>query len=163
MFCLPPVIQQALHDIDMRTGSTITAITSDSLLKPSTKSTYLVRSLVDEAINSSQLEGASTTRHVAKEMIRQGREPVDESEQMIYNNYLAMQFIGELKGVELTPAVVMQLHSLLVEKTLEQSKAGVFREHDDQVLVVGNENNVLNSRRTWKENALRLNKRERSL
>ena len=44
---------------------------------------YVVRSLLEEAITSSQLEGAVTTREVAKEMIRSGRKPRDISEQMI--------------------------------------------------------------------------------
>ena len=47
-------------------------------------------SLVEESITSSQLEGAATTREVAKEMIRSGRSPRDKSEQMIFNNYQAM-------------------------------------------------------------------------
>lgn len=54
---------------------------------PSTRDTYLFKSLVEEAITSSQLEGASTTRKVAKTMIQEGRAPRDRSERMILNNY----------------------------------------------------------------------------
>ena len=51
---------------------------------------YLVNSLIEEAIRSSQLEGASTSRVVAKEMIRSGRPPINRSERMILNNYRAL-------------------------------------------------------------------------
>ena len=44
---------------------------------------YLVNSLMEEAIRSSQLEGATTTRRVAKELLRSGREPKDRGERMI--------------------------------------------------------------------------------
>jgi len=47
------------------------------------------------ALCSSQLEGAATTREVAKEMICTGRPPRDTSEQMILNNYMTMQRITD--------------------------------------------------------------------
>lgn len=52
---------------------------------------YLVNSLMEEAIRSSQLEGATTTRRVAKELLRTGREPKAQSERMILNNYRGRQ------------------------------------------------------------------------
>jgi len=69
----------------------------DQITNPSTRDQYYVGSLIEEAITSSQLEGATTTRPVAKEMIRSGRQPRDESERMILNNYRTMQRIGELR------------------------------------------------------------------
>ena len=140
-FCLPPIIHEALHEIDMRTGGTISS--SNSLLNPHTKSTYLIKSLVDEAINSSQLEGAATTRNVAKKMIRQGRPPRDKSEQMIFNNYVAMCFIEEIKGEKLNSQIVLGLHRMLVEDTLPDTQSGVFRKEEDVIQVVDRENNVL--------------------
>ncbi len=56
---------------------------------------FLVNSLMEEAIRSSQLEGATTSRVVAKEMLRSGREPTDRSERMILNNYRALQFMRD--------------------------------------------------------------------
>ena len=44
-----------------------------SILNSHMKNTYLFNSLAEESINSSQLEGASTTWRVAKEMLRQKR------------------------------------------------------------------------------------------
>ena len=104
---------------------------------PHTRDTYLVGSLIEEAINSSQLEGASTTRNVAKEMLRQGRKPKDHSEQMIFNNYQAMQFIRDYKQEKLTPAMILHLHRILTEETLDDAdKAGQYRDADDDIHVV---------------------------
>ena len=50
---------------------------------------------MEEAIRSSQLEGATTSRRVAKELLRSGRAPKDRSERMIANNYRALQFMRE--------------------------------------------------------------------
>ena len=53
--------------------------------------------MIEEAITSSQLEGAATTREAAKEMLREGRPPRDRSEKMILNNYQTMQMIANIK------------------------------------------------------------------
>lgn len=111
---------------------------------PHTRDTYLVGSLIEEAISSSQLEGASTTRNVAKEMLRQGRKPKDHSEQMIYNNYQAMQFIREYKEEQLTPSMILQLHRILTEATLEEAdKMGQYRDVGDDIHVVDASESVL--------------------
>ncbi len=64
---------------------------------------FLVNSLMEEAIRSSQLEGATTSRRVAKEMLRTGREPRDRGERMIANNYRALQFMREEMGEQARP------------------------------------------------------------
>jgi hypothetical protein len=53
--------------------------------------------MIEEAITSAQLEGASTTREIAKDMIQKGLEPKDKSQQMILNNYLLMKKAVEKK------------------------------------------------------------------
>ena len=109
----------------------------EPITNPQVRNTYLIKSLVEEAITSSQLEGAATTKKVAKEMIRQGRAPKDKSEQMIFNNYHAMRFIQEFKGETLTPSMVFELHRRLTEGTLDNpEKAGVFRTDEDNIQVV---------------------------
>ena len=52
---------------------------------------------MEEAISSSQMEGATTTRKVAKDMLRNNLTPRSRSEQMIYNNYNSIRFIVEHK------------------------------------------------------------------
>ena len=102
-----------------------------------TREGYLVHALMEEAISSSQLEGASTTRKVAQEMLRQGRQPRDRSEQMILNNYHAMQFVQQNKQEVLTPAMIFELHRLVTEKTLDDPHvAGRLRSQEERVQVI---------------------------
>lgn len=133
-FATPDKILRELHWLDRYAAGNIQS--SDAITNTQTRNTYLIRSLIEEAINSSQLEGASTTRDVAKEMIRQDRTPTDKSEQMILNNYHAMQFIGEIKDEALTPSIVFELHQLLTRDTLDESEVGRFRSSDDDIHVV---------------------------
>jgi Fic family protein len=90
---------------------------------------------MEEAISSSQMEGASTTRKVAKEMLRKEISPRSRSEQMIYNNYVSIRFIVENKDKPLTKELLQQIHSLMTYKTLENPEdEGRFRENDNIVV-----------------------------
>ncbi|MGZ4981117.1 MAG: Fic family protein [Methylobacter sp.] len=134
-FCMIDSIYRDLHWIDQNAAGRIGM--DKPVTNPHTRDTYLVGSLIEESISSSQLEGASTTRNVAKEMLRQGRKPKDHSEQMIFNNYQAMQFIREYKEEKLTPAMILQLHRILTEATLDDAgKAGQYRDAGDDIHVV---------------------------
>lgn len=93
---------------------------------------YLVNSLMEEAIRSSQLEGATTSRRVAKELLRSGREPKDRSERMILNNYRGLQFMRESIGATLTPAAVLDLHRILTEGTLDNPDAAGRLQRPDE-------------------------------
>ena len=98
---------------------------------------FLVNSLMEEAIRSSQLEGATTSRVVAKEMLRSGREPVDRSERMIANNYRALQFMREEMGKSLSTESVLELHRILTEGTLrDPSAAGRMQLPDEPRVAV---------------------------
>jgi Fic family protein len=141
-FCMTDSIYRDLHWIDQNAAGRIGM--DKPVTDPHTRDTYLVGSLIEEAISSSQLEGASTTRNVAKDMLRQGRKPKDHSEQMIFNNYQAMQFIREYKQEKLTPAMILQLHRLLTDATLDDvNKAGQYRDAGDDIHVVDASESVL--------------------
>ena len=56
-------------------------------------------------------------------MIRTKRKPRDKSEQMIYNNYQAMQFIREIKDETLTTNIIFELHRILTKDTLDDPDA----------------------------------------
>jgi Fic family protein len=119
-------LHQQLHEIDRGAGQYLT--TNEPIANPQTRDKYLISSLINEAITSSQLEGAVTTRAVAKEMIRTGRKPHDRSERMILNNYRTMERIRELKSEKLSKELVFDLHKSVTESTLENnSAAGRFR------------------------------------
>ena len=86
---------------------------------------YLISSLIEEAITSSQLEGASTTHQVAKDMLRTGRRPRTRDERMIVNNYLGMLRVRELRDEPLTPELICEFHKIITDGTLEdQAKCG---------------------------------------
>jgi Fic family protein len=128
------LILEELHRIDFEAGG---LIGMPDQLTTEARDRYYIRSLMEEAITSSQLEGAATTRQVAKEMIRSGRAPRDRSEQMILNNFLTMKRIGELKDRPLTKKLVCEVHRLITADTLDDpSTAGRFRVGDERVCVV---------------------------
>ncbi|WP_311588450.1 Fic family protein [Varibaculum massiliense] len=80
---------------------------------------FIYNGLTDEAIYSAQLEGASTSRRVARQLLEQNREPRDLSERMIVNNYLAMENLQDLLGVKATPDFIKELHRTVTEGTLD--------------------------------------------
>ena len=133
-FAVPEMVMEELYQIDLGAGGL--ASLPEPITNPHTRDKYLVSSLMEEAITSSQLEGAVTTREVAKEMIRTGRKPRDTSERMILNNYVTMRHIRELKSAKLSPELVFQIHRLVTDKTLEDpTAAGRFRRPDEKRVV----------------------------
>ncbi|MGB5413767.1 MAG: Fic family protein [Polyangiales bacterium] len=118
---------------------------AEQVTNPSVRDRYIVNSLIEEAITSSQLEGASTTRKVAKQMLRSGRKPRDRSEQMILNNYEAIQYVRTILDEELKPEHVLQLHEIVTRDTLDEpEKAGTLRTpEDDDVAVYDNDDQKL--------------------
>ena len=133
-FAVPESMLQELHRLDLGAGGVMTL--PEQITNPKTRDRYLVSSLIEEAITSSQLEGAATTRKVAQEMIRSGRKPRDTSEQMILNNYTTMRRIGELKALELTPGLVFEIHRLITEGTMDDpTAAGRLRTADERRFV----------------------------
>ena len=98
----------------------------------------------DEAIHSSQLEGAATTTEDAREMLRKNRKPRTDGEKMIANNYAAMQFIREEAGArKLTPALLLELHDIVTRDTLPASECGSFRRRDNIVVQDPSDGTVL--------------------
>lgn len=116
-YCLPDDVLKAVDDITRRASGTIAV--DERVTSPGSKDRYLVNSLIEEAITSSQLEGAATTRKVAKEMLRAGRKPRSHGERMIVNNFLAMQHVSELQDAEMTPDLVREIHRIVTDGTLD--------------------------------------------
>ena len=95
---------------------------------------YIINSFMEEAIASSILEGAATTRKVAKEMLRKGRKPKNSSEQMVVNNYEAMNYILEHRDDPLTPDLILEIHRLVTKGTIDSDAVGQFRTNNDIVV-----------------------------
>jgi Fic family protein len=127
-----PSFTKLLHYID-RDAAGLT-----ELEKPATKDAqrYVINSLMEEAIASSQLEGAATTRKDAKRMLRTNSKPKTIDERMILNNYLAMQNIKAKRYEKLTPELILEMHRIIVKDTLKDGGewGGRFREDNETVV-----------------------------
>jgi Fic family protein len=130
-----------LHRIDRDAGGLLSSF--EPLQDSVTREVYLVNSLMEEAITSSQLEGAATTREQAAQMLRSGRDPATVGERMVLNNYRVIQQIRALDG-PLTPRQVLELHHTLVDGTLEAPDgAGRYRRPGERIVVRDEEGQVL--------------------
>ena len=110
---------------------------TDAIPSAAMQERYLIRSLMEEAMTSSQLEGASTTTSIAKELLRSGRQPRDHSERMIVNNYLAMLELKRWLNKPLTPDVVFEIHRLLTNGTMKNDgESGRFRTDSEDIGVL---------------------------
>lgn len=123
-----PMLEK-LHRFDLYMGG---IMQTDSLIPADDRTRYLVGSIMEEAIASSQLEGAATTREVAKDMLRKKRKPRNTSERMIFNNYQTIQYILEHKSQALTPEMLCQIQARMTQDTLENAAhEGRFRLNDE--------------------------------
>ena len=122
---LTSYIQQDLHHFDLKLmgGLYKNSITLQD------QEEYFKNSLLEEAIASSQIEGAATTTRVARDMIKSGRRPRNESEQMIVNNYNAIREIETRLEEELSVGLILDIHELMTTETSASIYAGKFRDH----------------------------------
>ncbi len=121
-----------LHKLDMNLSA---GFIPTEKMDEKRKLLYSVSSIMEESIASSQIEGASTTTKVAKKMLRSNSAPRNKSEQMILNNYEAMQFIRSVVDRPLTPDLIREIHSKVSRGTMEDASfEGEFRD-DDSIAV----------------------------
>lgn len=122
-----------LHEFDMNMGGNLG---TQNLIPEDDRNFYLVSSIMEEAIASSQMEGASTTRKVAKEMLRKQQKPKDKGQQMIVNNYSTIRYLAEHRQDEFSVSKLLEIHRLISSKTLENhDEEGSIRQ-DDNVVVM---------------------------
>ncbi len=136
VFALPDAVLREADWITMNAGALV-ATDENELLTEKTRNRYLLSSLVEEAVTSSLLEGAATTREAARKLLKSGRDPKTPGERMIINNYRAMQLILERVREPLSPAFVLELHRVLTEDQPDIS--GRFRRRDEEIFVGSNE------------------------
>lgn len=97
----------------------------------------------DEAIASSQLEGAATTTRVAKDMLKHQRQPRTPDERMVMGNYRMMNFAWEKRYEPLSIELIAEIHRVGVEGIDdEQYSPGLFRTNDEVVVQDGSGNTV---------------------
>lgn len=142
MYCTPHSMEAILYQLVKVTGGNVGAV-ADSAASDSLQSRFLVSSLImEEAITSAQLEGASTTREVAKKMLEEEREPIDEDERMILNNYLLLKYAEQNCKEELTLDMILEFHRIATQGTIENNVVpGEFR-FDNDIFIADGDGNI---------------------
>ncbi|OGX40547.1 MAG: hypothetical protein A3G91_00435 [Omnitrophica WOR_2 bacterium RIFCSPLOWO2_12_FULL_50_9] len=118
-------LQKKLHEIDSLGRDSIY-----SLVKQEIEMEMIKDSLMEEAVFSSAIEGAFSTVKRLREMVDQKQPPKDINDQMVLNNYRAMQFILQEKHRNLTIGFILELQKIVTQDTLDQDDAaysGQFR------------------------------------
>jgi Fic family protein len=130
---LLPGQDHLLHEIDMDLGG---ALMSQIVEDDAARQRFITRGIMEEAIASSQLEGANTTRRAAKRILLERRAPANKSEQMIINNYRAMLAVEEeLRHREMDIESLLDMHVTITKDTIDDSQVGRFRQDSDRVVV----------------------------
>lgn len=124
-----------LHDFDMNLGG---SLGTKSIIPTTDKNYYLISSIMEEAIASSQMEGASTTRRIAKDMLRKQLKPKNKSQQMIVNNYETINRISKGFRNDFSLEGLLDIHRSISNKTLDNPEdEGILRKNDDILVVDG--------------------------
>lgn len=137
-FMLTPLAHKAISAVD-RQATTAALEFMTSQIGEHAHFSYLLNDLIeDEAISSSQLEGAATTTQVAKEMLRRKRLPRTPDERMVIGNYKMMNFAWEKRHEPLSVELMTAMHRTGVEGIDDgRYSPGALRERDDVVVQDG--------------------------
>lgn len=140
---LTPLAQKAMSIVD-RQATTAALEYMTSQIGEHAHFSYLLNDLIeDEAISSSQLEGAATTTRVAKDMLKRKRLPRTPDERMVIGNYKMMNFAWEHRYEPLSLELITAMHRVGVEGIDDaQYSPGDFRDNDDVVVQDGEGNTV---------------------
>ncbi|WP_409303614.1 Fic family protein, partial [Pseudomonas sp. KCJK8993] len=143
---LTPAIQMAISESDRHTTAAALEWMS-SKIGEQKHVQYLLKDLIeDEAISSSQLEGAATTTKVAKDLLKRQRGPRTPDEKMIIGNFRMMQFAWKSRDKKLSADLIAELHQVGVENINDDHyRPGVFRCADDSIVVEDGDGNVVHT------------------
>jgi Fic family protein len=142
-YFITPHLQEFLHKFDLELGG---QLGGRNVLPDQDKNQYLISSIMEEAIASSQIEGAVTTRKVAKEMLRQNQTPKDRSQQMILNNYQTIRYLSEIKFENMTPELLCEIQSKITKNALDNPEyEGKFRDSNDVNVVDSIDGEIVHS------------------
>lgn len=126
------VIHKKINDIEMLGKDLYEHINKNA----SFKNEFLLDAAIEEAITSAIYEGAHSTRAQAEKLIASGERPKNKDEWMLINNFTAMKWVKNNKQTALTKDIILQLHQIVTENTLEGDDVnfkGKFR--NDRVFV----------------------------
>jgi len=135
-YCVPDQVQRELMHLDQDAAGQYISDATSPELTPRQRDRFIKGALAEEAIASSLLEGAVTTRSDARQMIGSGRSPRTRGERMVANNYKTISFIREHLDRPMSRELLLELQSMLTEGTLDDEKqVGRFRVDGDNVRI----------------------------
>ena len=128
-------MQRMLYEFDLNSGRTLLP---SCTIPEKGRDYFVLSSVAEEAIASSKMEGAVTTREQAKEMILTQSKPKDKSQKMIANNYETIEYIRESRTEALSKDFILEIHRRITEGTLTNKEyEGKFRDSNN-IFVVDN-------------------------
>jgi Fic family protein len=133
-FVEPPSLRMLLRYVDANAAGTLS--TDAEAMTPDAGRTHLGRALAEEPFSSSLLEGAATTREKAKQMIFENRRPATRDELMVLNNYFGLDYVKQKTNENLTVEMILELHRIITQGTLDDPKSAGQLRTDDEVRVV---------------------------
>ncbi|AGL01828.1 hypothetical protein Desgi_2415 [Desulfoscipio gibsoniae DSM 7213] len=95
---------------------------------------YLVDALIDEAFNSSVIEGAFSTKKRTVELVSKKIKPVNNSEQMILNNYKALEYVLENLHRTIDENIILEIYRIITYNTLKEDDV-VKKYRNDSVVI----------------------------
>ena len=132
-FCAGEHLIEPLHRIDREAKVEL----EPDLIDDSKQRRLEIETVMGESTESSLIEGAATTREEAMDMLRAGRPARQRGEQMVLNNYIAMQQVKGWLARPLTIDMLLELQGILVDGTLDNPAAkGRLRTPGENVRVV---------------------------
>lgn len=132
-FTVTDRMQELLHTLDLNLGG---SLGTQGIIPEKDKKFYLINSIMEEAIASSQMEGASTTRKVAKDMLRKQLKPKNKGQQMISNNYVTIRYLVENQSKTFSVEQLKEIQRLITYNTLTNKEyEGNFRTTDDVMVM----------------------------
>jgi Fic family protein len=132
---MPASIQKLLHYIDTHLGGAI-QIAWPALESPDDQKRYLISSLCEEAISSSEIEGAVVTRKDAKELILKNKTPRNRDEQMVLNNFRTIQMLNQRRNEPLTVEILLEIQREITVNAIDNpADSGRFRGPGDKIEV----------------------------
>jgi Fic family protein len=136
-YWLPNPAQEILHEVDRWGGAALLVAEDTPPALGAMRDRLIVSSLMEEAIATSQIEGAVTTRKVAKEMLRTNRRPRNRSEQMIVNSYRTIQLLRQRLDRPLSLDLLFEIQERMTRNSLDDpTAAGRFRTREEDVSVI---------------------------
>ncbi len=90
--------------------------------------------LIDEAFNSSVIEGAFSTRKRTQEIIGKNLNPTNKDEQMIFNNYNALVYVLKNLHKRIDEDVILNIYNIVALNTLSE-KDIIDKYRNDNVYV----------------------------